>query len=582
MIFLPLFSYIGVSQSQSTAAPTATVSSSFLPTFDGSQESAVATLANMDPQHPMYTYLSAVAGAPAPPLPESAPSTSSSSSSIPPPPTSQASQLSPMHTVCTSPLAPPTTSLSFTTPTAGLLVASPRLPVFAQFQQQSNSNTTSTSDSSSSLLVTAPSLPSDSQSSIPMSVIQDARSLPSMSSSTDDRSQLSLQPRDNVTGALSYLAQAPPPHPQATPMGEITSASIENLAANVASQVSSFFSQTSFATQEQSSSAILSTANLADHLAEELARAVSQLVPTSSDSRQSVVTAATCTSTVALTTASASSLTVQSRHSQPQSMQSPSPSDTLAPLLMASLQMPQGGNENGTGTGTEMSADRTGSGTHVGLELHSTESQIQQQNPTNFIASSSEMIITHPSITHQPVAATITFTPDSGETSASSIATVATLTASSTLTTTSAAETTPTNSEPASVSRTVGSPPSTSQSAGEGSSTHAIGPPSTSSNQNASSSDHPQQQHGDSEEGARGAQASTEQTQLPEIDPSFLAALPDPIRQEVLVQHEREQRRLRAQQEGALSTTISPEFLAALPLNIQEEVNYSTASSITT
>lgn len=432
---------------------------------------------------------------------------------------------------------------------------SPRLPVFAQFQQQSDSGITSTSDSSSLLPVAVPSSQSDSQSSIPMSVIQDARSLPSTSSGIDDRSQLSLQPRDDVIGALSYLAQAPPPNSQATPMGEITPESIGNLAANVASQVSSFFSQTSFSTQEQFSSAILSTANLADHLAEELARAVSQLVPTSSDSQQSVVTAPTSTSTVALTTASASSLTVQSRHSQPQSMQSPSPSDTLAPLLMTSLQMPQGGN----GTGTEMSAERTGSETRVG--------QTQQETPTNFVTSSSGVTVTHPRVT---------FTPNSGGTSAA-IATVGTPTASSTLTTTtSAVEATPTKLEPASTSRTVSSPTAPmSQSAGEGSSAQAVGP-STLSNQNASSSDHQQQQHGEGEEGARGAQAGSEQTQLPEIDPSFLAALPDTIRQEVLAQHEREQRRLRAQQEGALSTTISPEFLAALPLNIQEEVKYHT------
>jgi len=57
------------------------------------------------------------------------------------------------------------------------------------------------------------------------------------------------------------------------------------------------------------------------------------------------------------------------------------------------------------------------------------------------------------------------------------------------------------------------------------------------------------------------------------IDPTFLEALPDSIRQEVVAQHEREQRLLRARQETSFSSSISPEFLAALPPNIQEEVS---------
>lgn len=60
--------------------------------------------------------------------------------------------------------------------------------------------------------------------------------------------------------------------------------------------------------------------------------------------------------------------------------------------------------------------------------------------------------------------------------------------------------------------------------------------------------------------------------QAPALDPTFLAALPDSIRQEVMAQHEREQRLLRAQREASFVSTISPEFLAALPPNIQEEV----------
>jgi len=57
----------------STTPAAQTTSSSAPPTslFDGSQESAAAVLQNTDPTDPMYMFLSAVAGAPAPPLPQS-------------------------------------------------------------------------------------------------------------------------------------------------------------------------------------------------------------------------------------------------------------------------------------------------------------------------------------------------------------------------------------------------------------------------------------------------------------------------------------------------------------------------------
>lgn len=68
---------------------------------------------------------------------------------------------------------------------------------------------------------------------------------------------------------------------------------------------------------------------------------------------------------------------------------------------------------------------------------------------------------------------------------------------------------------------------------------------------------------------------------LPEgVDPSFLAALPENIRQEVIAEQLRLQRiQQRAQQQqqqmaetpGAME--VSAEFLAALPPNIQEEVS---------
>ena len=532
----------GGSQSQSTATPTATLSSDILSTFDGSQESAVATLANMDPQHPMYTYISAVAGAPAPPTASS----DSAPSSTLAPPTSQASQLSPVHT---SPLPPPPMT---TPPTTGISQSAPRLPVFAQFQQQSDTNTSTT---------TTPASQSDSQSSIPMSVIQDARSLSTAASSTNT---FSLQPqdRDEATGATPLL----PPQATPTPMGEITPANIESLAADVASQVSSFFARTTLPSQEPSTSTLPSTTSLADHLAEELARAVSQLVPTSSGSIFEQPT--TSTSTTASTTASGSSLTVQSRHSQPQSMQSPSPSDTLAPLL-SSLQMPQGG--NGTGTETTSAA---GIRTETGVELASSEANIEQETPANFVTVTSGAVVAHPS---PAGTAAISFSPSDGEVgvaltqvqSPQPPATIAAPTSSSTTSTstTCTTEATASNSE----SRVDGS---SSQNAGESSNAQ---PPAAPPSQSI-----PSNQQGETAAQAEGqgdgaqATASSEQNQLPEIDPSFLAALPDSIRQEVLAQHEREQRRLRAQREGAsLASTISPEFLAALPLNIQEEVECS-------
>lgn len=91
------------------------------------------------------------------------------------------------------------------------------------------------------------------------------------------------------------------------------------------------------------------------------------------------------------------------------------------------------------------------------------------------------------------------------------------------------------------------------------------------------------------------AEASNSSSDLPDgIDPTFLAALPDSIRQEVLAQYEREQQRNRSAPATSVSNTvpvisgdtnsmvgggasgssqsINPEVLAALPPEIQEEV----------
>ena len=62
------------------------------------------------------------------------------------------------------------------------------------------------------------------------------------------------------------------------------------------------------------------------------------------------------------------------------------------------------------------------------------------------------------------------------------------------------------------------------------------------------------------------------------LDPSFLAALPENIRQEVIADHlrlQRIQQRTREQQSAVTpgGMEVNPEFLAALPPNIQEEVS---------
>ncbi len=74
--------------------------------------------------------------------------------------------------------------------------------------------------------------------------------------------------------------------------------------------------------------------------------------------------------------------------------------------------------------------------------------------------------------------------------------------------------------------------------------------------------------------------------ELPEgVDPSFLAALPDNIRQEVIAEQlrlQRLQQRAAEQRQEAQSMgvpEVNPEFLAALPPNIQEEVGRSTLSN---
>ena len=70
------------------------------------------------------------------------------------------------------------------------------------------------------------------------------------------------------------------------------------------------------------------------------------------------------------------------------------------------------------------------------------------------------------------------------------------------------------------------------------------------------------------------------------MDPSFLAALPDGIRQEVIAEQLRLQRlqqqhaqRQQPDSNAASVLEVSQEFLAALPASIQEEVHCQTRHS---
>ena len=405
-----------------TLSASPTPSNPIMATFDGSQASAVATLASTSPEDPLYTFLSAVAGAPAPPLPESSPLSS---------PVQQTSQ-----------------------PTA----TSPRLPVFAQFQ--SSSGSTIPSSSSSNTVE-----PSHSHSTaIPMSVIQDART-----------SMVSIPPPPS--SATSGVSTTEPQVPSITDSVPPTESSREAdvdvsvLAANIVSQVNTTLQQTSDGNATSgNASGLVQAASIADSLAQELVRAVSHLVPTTSSSNGSSTSERVPTTTTVATLAATTNT------------QSPSPSDTLAPLLISSLQLPP-----------SSGASRT--------EPLAEPADADQQGPTG---------------QEQPIAMEASVRDEkTGE--VSPMQTEGTMVASGQ----SDAET--------------GQSSAAAAGGGEGGGTPSV------LTQDA-------------------------------IDPTFLAALPDPIRDEVLAQHEREQQLRRVQRESGLPSSISPEFLAALPTSIQEEV----------
>lgn len=104
------------------------------------------------------------------------------------------------------------------------------------------------------------------------------------------------------------------------------------------------------------------------------------------------------------------------------------------------------------------------------------------------------------------------------------------------------------------------------------------------SNANASANATSASTNANSNEIGEGSSSSAQidGTAVPDgIDPSFLAALPEEMRAEVIAEHlriQRMQERTRLQQQVAVQNEqqavaeVNPEFLAALPLSIQEEV----------
>ena len=394
-----------------------------LSTFDGSQDSARAILTRITPDDPLYTFLSAVARAPTPPLPESV---------------SEPSNIS-------SPSIPSSSSLS------------PRLPVFTQMLPSNPSN----------------------PSSLPVPVIQDGRTLSQVSSSplTTPSPTLSQITTNSIADSIashvsSVLSQLEQTHSQSQqtrsqpPQTHSQSQSLDSIPSRI-------------------SQSALAASNFADVLATELARAVSNhLTPSSSSATTSNPT----------------------MFGVPPTTGSPSPSDTLAPM-MSSLQMPP--NSGPTEPPSDQSSDTSES--VVGQKVYGVASW-----STDATA-------------EEPSSSSVAVLEENARTT----------------------EVQPMQTEPSQAGTGNGS---TSSLTGQTSSA-AGGPLDSTPSQTGSSSD------------------------LPEgIDPTFLAALPDSIRQEVLAQYERDQQRQQQQRQQPhppvteLSTSINPEVLAALPPEIQEEV----------
>lgn len=482
-----LFALPSATLTQTTPTTLTSPPSSVLPTFDGSQESAAATLATTDPNDPLHTFLSAIVGGPAPPLAT---------------PT----------TVTTAPSSTQTDSLTAT---------SPRLPVFTQLLQSDSGNTQSHSRTE-----TTPAVP----------VLQNTGTL--------DTSTVIPTAADHLATPTTESAADQLATPTTESADQVATPTTESAADHLASQVNLFFCRNPGLEHQEVVDGLVDT-GLVDGgrtgLAEELARAMSQLVPSSTSLSGSSSSYASLQPPLSAVGSSAAGGEVFG------SGQSPSPSDMLAPLLMASLQMPssntnvQSGGQSAESMATggsgglvtsavSSSSSASGAGTSVRMEVGGATDPGPSYDPSIIVTTSAASSFGGSSVGDTDVVAR-GGEDRSGESTSFETATTPMLTPAM-----SYQQTTPTLRPP---TQPAGNPPA-----------------STPTTQTTATT--PQ---------------ATATSSLTSIDPTFLAALPDSIRQEVMAQHEREQRLLRAQREASFMSAISPEFLAALPPNIQEEVS---------
>lgn len=546
---------VGPTLIQSTTSSSPQPHSSSLPlllsAFDGSQESAAAMLASTNPNDPLHTFLSAIVRAPPPPLLSLSPARSA--------PLSQG------------------TAIPVTSATNNTTSSSSRLPVFTQFHQQSESSndTTNLETHSGPTMEVTP-------ASIPTSVIQGPRGASLHSASENDAS----------TSSSQMMSVSTHPH-------------------NVSLRSS---------TQEIADAR---TSNLAV----ELARVVSQLIPNPSSPGASV-------------TASLSSAPQLSSQPPPppvhasgsgaggSAIHSPSPSDTLAPLLMTSLQMPVSSVSCASNSSNSGAMDVTEAGA-----VDATPGMNTCTTTTTTLSTATEEIRVPPSQAAAVEYDEATERPDSSELrqqwhlaatdyaqmlprgiSRSTLEVVyqnhyrrsqqnhhhsdeqsgeqqqtqgqpATTTTTTTVTASAAAATLASLVSSSPLHTAV--PPSGGDAVRGGEDSDAVSSvgghliPVTSSSPASAGTPLPPPPlilttTTTSVTSTPTPTTSASQAQavasLTPIDPTFLAALPESIRLEVVAQHEREQRLIRARQETSFSSSISPEFLAALPPNIQEEV----------
>ena len=479
-------------------------SASAVSSFDGSQESARATLEQTDPQDPLYTFLSAYVGAPPPVSSIETPTTTATDT------TGFTHSESLAQSSSTPSSQPPPTSLS-----------SPRLPVFTQMQSSSAESTQYQN-------------PARTQGQPTLPALQPLDPIPSSLTNVHNQSYSATR-AGTATSAPSSARQLQPQTSSATPANQANS--IASIAESIASQVTSFFQSNPF-DQPQSARNLDESTTLATSLAREISRTTSQLMSTSSGARTSQLTPTTTSTT---TSASSNSLTISSTAGAVAGQSSPSPSDTLAPLI-SSLQMPthrellrrlEESRTTGPSDNTRIEDEVEPPTSHTGENVVDTESasmlsgtlwqQVGEVLPQDNSGDSEGRSLLEPALSQDISPTRAAGGEDGGEDLVSQ------------------------ENQMDEERTTVG-----------GSTSDATATSSSTASAAASA--------------AASANIPPNLQQLPDtIDHEVLAALPETIQQEILAQHEREQRARQAQREG-FATAISPEFLSALPPNIQEEL----------